>query len=112
MLIFLKFLVFFFLMIRRPPRSTRPDPLFPDTPLFRSHRGIGQAAVGHMGLYRPDTIVVRPGAGAAGNGFVILPIGVTEGEIAHRPGTARHHPERAIQRIAEDRKSTRLNSSH
>src|SRR3546814_17143114 len=27
---------FFFLMIRRPPRSTRTDPLFPDTPLFRS----------------------------------------------------------------------------
>src|SRR3546814_17989938 len=23
-------------MIRRPPRSTRTDPLFPDTPLFRS----------------------------------------------------------------------------
>src|SRR3546814_121193 len=27
---------FFFLMIRRPPRSTRPDTLFPDTTLFRS----------------------------------------------------------------------------
>src|SRR3546814_13813658 len=27
---------FFFLMIRRPPRSTRTDTLFPDTPLFRS----------------------------------------------------------------------------
>src|SRR3546814_8819792 len=23
-------------MVRRPPRSTRPDPLFPDTTLFRS----------------------------------------------------------------------------
>src|SRR3546814_11182400 len=28
--------VFFFLRIRRPPISTRPDTLFPDTPLFRS----------------------------------------------------------------------------
>src|SRR3546814_8577523 len=28
--------VFFFLMIRRPPRSTRTDTLFPDTTLFRS----------------------------------------------------------------------------
>src|SRR3546814_9935168 len=28
---------FFFLMIRRPPRSTRTDTLFPYTPLFRSH---------------------------------------------------------------------------
>src|SRR3546814_1488572 len=28
--------MFFFLMIRRPPRSTRTDTLFPDTTLFRS----------------------------------------------------------------------------
>src|SRR3546814_2539927 len=31
------FVVFFFLMIRRPPRSTRTDTLFPYTTLFRSH---------------------------------------------------------------------------
>src|SRR3546814_4319713 len=30
------FLVIFFLMIRRPPRSTRTDTLFPYTTLFRS----------------------------------------------------------------------------
>src|SRR3546814_3218422 len=30
--------VFFFLMIRRPPRSTRTDTLFPYTTLFRSRR--------------------------------------------------------------------------
>src|SRR3546814_5689131 len=30
------FLIFFFLMIRRPPRSTRTDTLFPYTTLFRS----------------------------------------------------------------------------
>src|SRR3546814_15827772 len=29
---------FFSLMIRRPPRSTRTDTLFPYTTLFRSHR--------------------------------------------------------------------------
>src|SRR3546814_5884827 len=29
---------FFFLMIRRPPRSTRTDTLFPYTTLFRSNR--------------------------------------------------------------------------
>src|SRR3546814_11125602 len=29
-------ILFFFLMIRRPPRSTRTDTLFPDTTLFRS----------------------------------------------------------------------------
>src|SRR5947207_15842943 len=31
-------LLFFFLMIRRPPRST----LFPYTTLFRSHQGVGE----------------------------------------------------------------------
>src|SRR3546814_8527166 len=31
------FTFFFFLMIRRPPRSTRTDTLFPYTTLFRSH---------------------------------------------------------------------------
>src|SRR3546814_6888367 len=31
--------VFFFLMIRRPPRSTRTDTLFPYTTLFRSFFG-------------------------------------------------------------------------
>src|SRR3546814_5998520 len=30
-------IVFFFLMIRRPPRSTRTDTLFPYTTLFRSY---------------------------------------------------------------------------
>src|SRR3546814_1775132 len=30
------FVIFFFLMIRRPPRSTRTDTLFPYTTLFRS----------------------------------------------------------------------------
>src|SRR3546814_439059 len=29
-------MLIFFLMIRRPPRSTRTDTLFPDTTLFRS----------------------------------------------------------------------------
>src|SRR3546814_19455201 len=29
--------IFFVLMIRRPPRSTRTDTLFPYTTLFRSH---------------------------------------------------------------------------
>src|SRR3546814_13262773 len=33
------FAVFFFLMIRRPPRSTRTDTLFPYTTLFRSLGG-------------------------------------------------------------------------
>src|SRR3546814_10549691 len=38
--------LFFFLMIRRPPRSTRTDTLFPYTTLFRS---LGGNAVGMYG---------------------------------------------------------------
>src|SRR3546814_16582659 len=44
--------LFFFLMIRRPPRSTRTDTLFPYTTLFRSPlgrprpAGLRQAALG------------------------------------------------------------------
>src|SRR3546814_13707974 len=40
--LFIVFLVFFFLMIRRPPRSTRTDTLFPYTTLFRSNFGLGE----------------------------------------------------------------------
>src|SRR3546814_20019944 len=36
MSVYLVSVLFFFLMIRRPPRSTRTDTLFPDTTLFRS----------------------------------------------------------------------------
>src|SRR3546814_1181088 len=36
----------FFLMIRRPPRSTRTDSLLPYTTLFRSHRPLDECAVG------------------------------------------------------------------
>src|SRR3546814_15358323 len=36
--------MFFFLMIRRPPRSTRTDTLFPYTTLFRSVIQLGAAA--------------------------------------------------------------------
>src|SRR3546814_10623169 len=35
------FLSFFFLMMRRPPRSTRTDTLFPYTTLFRSNTARG-----------------------------------------------------------------------
>src|SRR3546814_973052 len=40
MLFAINLILFFFLMIRRPPRSTRTDTLFPYTTLFRSWRGI------------------------------------------------------------------------
>src|SRR3546814_12869173 len=59
---------FFFLMIRRPPRSTRTDTLFPYTTLFRSllHAHVErtveaerEAAVGVVDLRRRDPEVER-----------------------------------------------------
>src|SRR3546814_17371385 len=37
---YILFSIFFFLMIRPPPRSTRTDTLFPYTTLFRSRRDV------------------------------------------------------------------------
>src|SRR3546814_14703380 len=99
--------IFFFLMIRRPPRSTRTDTLFPYTTLFRSRllqyvlrdlettfAGIEQE-LGHVGRQcRIDVVVVAPHREMAGTHL-------------HR-GQA---TERAFHPRA-DRKSTRLNSSH
>src|SRR3546814_18566423 len=39
----MSYIVFFFLMTRRPPRSTRTDTLFPYTTLFRSGRPLRAA---------------------------------------------------------------------
>src|SRR3546814_1890590 len=41
--------MFFFLMIRRPPRSTRTDTLFPYTTLFRSELAPGALCLSAVG---------------------------------------------------------------
>src|SRR3546814_21019743 len=45
----------FFLMIRRPPRSTRTDTLFPYTTLFRSLHGSFMSGDAMMPLIAPFT---------------------------------------------------------
>src|SRR3546814_19363267 len=56
------FVLFFFLMIRRPPRSTRTDTLFPYTTLFRSYSTSSQRALSRSrrsarrSLYEPRRI--------------------------------------------------------
>src|SRR3546814_14709712 len=49
-------------MIRRPPRSTRTDTLFPYTTLFRSLEAIGRAFVtqGGHGLLQPPEPFLEP----------------------------------------------------
>src|SRR3546814_17424090 len=53
---------FFFVMIRRPPRSTRPDTLFPYSTLVRSEPPSGRRGPRHRGR--------RP---RVGGGCVVLP---------------------------------------
>src|SRR3546814_15888696 len=88
-------LVFFFLMIRRPPRSTRTDTLFPYTTLFRSTDEVSQ-----RGIYLLTDPLLSPLAG----------------NLTRWPDEARGDPRWVDFRIQHadppDRKSTRLNSSH
>src|SRR3546814_3081211 len=107
-------------MIRRPPRSTRTDTLFPYTTLFRS----GQTTVFDPRFLETDE-------GFLTGTFVVVVVA----RLQHRPGRriAAHanergpvlrklqmHPRRGIDiclaRVISagqtDRKSTRLNSSH
>src|SRR3546814_10608590 len=51
-------MLFFFLMIRRPPRSTRTDTLFPYTTLFRSQPR--SEVRGHQAKAQPDTQYNQP----------------------------------------------------
>src|SRR3712207_7370157 len=83
--------LFFFLMIRRPPRST----LFPYTTLFRSERGRFGEWPGH----RPDPHPEQFLGPVVSLGLHVLRQGQGDGPGAGRVGE-------------QDRKSTRLNSSH
>src|SRR3546814_5815433 len=111
-------------MIRRPPRSTRTDTLFPYTTLFRStqHHGLRGLQPAHpMRRERELMIaVVRMGRlfltenaphGASVSPKVkparFIPVAATIGKRAHGLGTIR-----AALQMRPDRKSTRLNSSH
>src|SRR5688572_31474509 len=82
----LLFVFFFFLMIRRPPRST----LFPYTTLFRS-----------LEQYR---IASQRGIE---NSYVRQPLKSQQQNRNRNHGRAQHHDQ-----AGGDRKSTRLNSSH
>src|SRR3712207_7208680 len=82
----------FFLMIRRPPRST----LFPYTTLFRSLHGRDDRGGEHLEL-RYGTLARHPRRGRKGN----VDLRRDEPRLGDRRVPARR-----------DRKSTRLNSSH
>src|SRR3546814_18056278 len=81
---------FFFLIIRRPPRSTRTDTLFPYTTLFRS-----PADRNHS---QDRNALETQGGGRY--------------RERHRAGLWKVAPAGRDRQRLEDRKSTRLNSSH
>src|SRR3546814_1177348 len=60
--------IVFFLMIRRPPRSTRTDTLFPYTTLFRSRLVGDRQGAGHRQRPRRTARRGRPGAHRGGHG--------------------------------------------
>src|SRR3546814_18082035 len=81
----------FFLMIRRPPRSTRTDTLFPYTTLFRSRLHRIQRQLLWLGSFHHSG-----GARQLGITAIIRQVAKT----------------RVYLDTNADRKSTRLNSSH
>src|SRR3546814_6880046 len=124
---------FFFLMIRRPPRSTRTDTLFPYTTLFRSDQlveqpaplvvvdgsavvGVDQAVVPELGALvdvghsrageQQRGLGQRGGAAELDDAVLVQePL-----EVGHEHGVFHHGTGERLHR--RDRKSTRLNSSH
>src|SRR3546814_18341700 len=96
--------IFFFLMIRRPPRSTRTDTLFPYTTLFRSIEAITGMRFGDPA--RPLLVSVRSGARASMPGMMdtVLNLGIND-ETGERRA-------KAADDRRDDRKSTRQHSRH
>src|SRR3546814_4490817 len=112
-------------MIRRPPRSTRTDTLFPYTTLFRSGvaaaperaRTHGRAGARRIGVRRRVETSAYP-LHARLAAARRQPVFFEDGTIASRLrfGAARGVYDEKIEkrrdRYRGDRKSTRLNSSH
>src|SRR3546814_9836896 len=121
--------VFFFLMIRRPPRSTRTDTLFPYTTLFRSWcsgsaccwrpRGRGIRCCRSVAVLEREFAVADafgPVLHHVGDGALAIDVDhVGQGGEDRR---GRHDlrgcalGDGLVPGLQEDRKSTRLNSSH
>src|SRR3546814_6907471 len=113
----LSVVVVFFLMIRRPPRSTRTDTLFPYTTLFRS--GVGAPGIGdphlvdaqvlasqlrgHLRLEAEAVLLQVQRLDHLTAEGLVAGLHVREVEVGEGVGQRREQA---------DRKSTRLNSSH
>src|SRR3546814_222048 len=104
-------------MIRRPPRSTRTDTLFPYTTLFRSGIGGVVAEVPEAGLVDVEAADhVALGVEDADDDVLGARRAGVVGELVEHDEAAGGNRDAVGQReghhLAGDRKSTRLNSSH
>src|SRR3546814_12634088 len=92
--------VLFFLMIRRPPRSTRTDTLFPYTTLFRSPRScIGSKGWGGRILRsaaRPTVLAHRTG----GWSFRLGPLGAGHQNLKSRRSEEHTSELQSLMRIS------------
>src|SRR3546814_9141982 len=92
-------------MIRRPPRSTRTDTLFPYTTLFRSLPAQHGAGRNHRAAEIADAGRVAPGAGPVALGFAGRDAAHGGASHANMPGgcLAARSAKQAHQRIAGGR---------
>src|SRR3546814_10413477 len=117
-------------MIRRPPRSTRTDTLFPYTTLFRSNDAASVRRTGEWTMGKIRSVVM-----AASLPMVAIPLALTaqpamardaDQRTYHLPAQSLAAALRAVAALSgrsivapaaliaerQDRKSTRLTSSH
>ena len=103
--------IFFFLMIRRPPRST----LFPYTTLFRSSSGNATYTAGNVGIgtTNPSEKLIVKGNVSLNNTLYVNNL-ASVGIGTSSPNGSLHIETGARENsiFIGDRKSTRLNSSH
>src|SRR3546814_2680345 len=106
-------------MIRRPPRSTRTDTLFPYTTLFRSATATNSPHRGTEAGNRPMRVQIRHITKTFGRYTALddLTLDIEEGQFCALLGPSGSGKTTLLRIVAglefpEDRKSTRLNSSH
>src|SRR3546814_8039438 len=103
-------------MIRRPPRSTRTDTLFPYTTLFRSetrHCFVALRSIKSFDLNDHDDVVGRFSADHMQvHGVHIDERAALEREVLEHFFADFEDEHLIVGAFGKDRKSTRLNSSH
>src|SRR3546814_7539769 len=122
--------LFFFLMIRRPPRSTRTDTLFPYTTLFRSPFAGPEAVLAYLSRYTHRVAISNSRllrfdeegvtfrykdyrkSGAGRQQVMTLAADEFLRRFLLHALPRGFHRIRPYGLLARDRKSTRLNSSH